>query len=83
MKIRDLDSLRPLVVSLLRSDATSQGPLLSYSRIIMDLQYSLYVDMEYLRLSLIMETLRYHCVQISPLWFASLRSEEVVMEKSA
>ena len=28
-----------------------------------------------------METLRYHCVQISPLWFASLRSEKVVMGK--
>ena len=30
-----------------------------------------------------METLRYTCVQISPLWFASLRSEEVVIRKSA
>ena len=29
-----------------------------------------------------METLRYTCVQISPLWFASLRSEEVVIRKS-
>ena len=27
--------------------------------------------------------LRYTCVQISPLWFASLRSEEVVIRKSA
>ena len=30
-----------------------------------------------------MEILRYTCVQISPLWFASLRSEEVVIRKSA
>ena len=30
-----------------------------------------------------MEMLRYTCVQISPLWFASLRSEEVVIRKSA
>ena len=30
-----------------------------------------------------METLRYTCIQISPLWFASLRSEEVVIRKSA
>ena len=30
-----------------------------------------------------METLRYTCVQILPLWFASLRSEEVVIRKSA
>ena len=29
-----------------------------------------------------MEILRYTCVQISPLWFASLRSEEVVIRKS-
>ena len=28
-----------------------------------------------------METLRYTCVQISPLWLASLRSEEVVIGK--
>ena len=28
-----------------------------------------------------METLRYTCVQISPLWLAILRSEEVVIEK--
>ena len=28
-----------------------------------------------------METLRYTCIQISPLWFASLRSEEVVIGK--
>ena len=27
-----------------------------------------------------METLRYTCIQISPLWFPSLRSEEVVTE---
>ena len=39
--------------------------------------------MECLRLELIMETLRYTCIQISPLWFASLRSEEVVIRKSA
>ena len=30
-----------------------------------------------------METLRYTCIQILPLWFASLRSEEVVIRKSA
>ena len=30
-----------------------------------------------------METLRYTCVQISTLWFANLRSEEVVIRKSA
>ena len=30
-----------------------------------------------------MEMLRYTCVQISPLWFASLRSEEVVIRKSS
>ena len=30
-----------------------------------------------------METQRYTCVQISPLWVASLRSEEVVIRKSA
>ena len=30
-----------------------------------------------------METLRYTWVQILPLWFASLRSEEVVIRKSA
>ena len=29
-----------------------------------------------------METLRHTCVQISPLWFASLRNEEVVITKS-
>ena len=29
-----------------------------------------------------METLRYTCVQISPLWFTSLRSEEVVIRKN-
>ena len=29
----------------------------------------------------IMETLRYTCVQISPLWFASLRSESSYKEK--
>ena len=28
-----------------------------------------------------MEMLRYTCVQISPLWFGSLRSEEVVIGK--
>ena len=28
-----------------------------------------------------MEMLRYTCIQISPLWFASLRSEEVVIGK--
>ena len=39
--------------------------------------------MEYLRLDLIMETLRYICIQISPLRFASLRSEELVIRKSA
>ena len=39
--------------------------------------------MECLRLVVIMETLRYTCVQISLLWFTSLRSEEVVKRKSA
>ena len=39
------------------------------------------LDMECLRLVLVMETLRYHCVQISPLWFVSLRSKEVVRKK--
>ena len=29
-----------------------------------------------------MEMLRYTCVQISPVWFASLRSEEVVIRES-
>ena len=38
--------------------------------------------MECLRLDLIMETLRYTCIQISPLWFASLRTKEVVIRKS-
>ena len=30
-----------------------------------------------------MEAQRYTCVQILPLWFVSLRSEEVVIRKSA
>ena len=37
--------------------------------------------MKCLRLVLIVDMLRYTCVQISPVWFASLRSEEVVIEK--
>ena len=43
MKIRDLDSLGPLVASSLRSDATAQGPRLSKSRIFTDSQYNLYL----------------------------------------
>ena len=42
---------------------------------------NLYVDMECLRLVVIMEMLRYTCVQISALWFVSLRSEEVVLKE--
>ena len=44
MKIRDLDSLGPLVASSLRSDATAQGPRLSKSRIFTDSQYNLYLE---------------------------------------
>ena len=44
MKIRDLDSLGPLVASSLRSDATAQGPRLSKSRIFTDSQNNLYID---------------------------------------
>ena len=36
------------------------------------------IDIECLRLVLIMEMLRCTCVQISPLWFTSLRREKVV-----
>ena len=40
------------------------------------------IVMECLRLELIMEMLRYTCVQISPLWFAILISEKVVIRKT-
>ena len=39
--------------------------------------------MECLRLVLNKETVRYTCVQISSVWFASLRSEEAILRKSA
>ena len=41
------------------------------------------IPIVWIELDLIVETLRYTCVQISPPWFASLRSEEVVTGKSA
>ena len=41
MEIRDLESLRPLVASSLRSAATAQGPRLSKSRISTDSLYNL------------------------------------------
>ena len=44
MEIRDLESLRPLVASSLRSAATAQGPRLSKSRISTDSLYNLYLD---------------------------------------
>ena len=40
----------------------------------------IYIDMECLRLVVIMKMLS-TCVQISALWFASLRSEELVLVK--
>ena len=46
MEIRDLESLRPLVASSLRSAATAQGPRLSKSRISTDSLYNLYLYRE-------------------------------------